>query len=258
VALQSAPARVGAGIKENSVTRHLTRTATAILTAALMLSASAGAALGAVGGPPNEDFSFAERGLTAQAFSVSCEGPDASGVTRCESTQIYIFDGRQRSSDDELGHANGGLTYLCVYHLVVAIGEDWVPVEPAVAEQGCTDDPQLTVVDTLESVTAAAPALELAETVCTYDPETGEEYCETGDAHSVAVEAQFTGTGDIVPQRWTNKSRSIFDDYRCTFSSSGNGIIREATVSITIDGTTLQPGFGQLSEGRTRFAQHCS
>jgi hypothetical protein len=257
VALQSAPARAGAGIKENTVTRHLTRTATAILAAATMLSVSAGAALAAVGGPPIEDVSFAERGLTAQAFSESCEGPDATGVTRCESTQIYAFDGRQRSND-ELGHANAGLTYLCVYHHMVAIGEDWVPVEPAVTEQGCSDGTQLTVVDTLESVAATVPALELTQTVCTYDPETGQESCEAGDAHSVAVEALFTGTGDVVPQRWSNKSRSIFDGYRCTFSSSGNGITREATASITIDGTTLHLGTGQLSDGRTRFVQHCS
>ena len=95
----------------------------------------------------------------------SCEGPDSAGVTRCESTQLYIFDGRQRS-DDSFGHANSGLTYLCVYHHAVAIGEDWVLVEPAIIEQGCADDPQLTVVDTLESVAAAAPALELTETSC--------------------------------------------------------------------------------------------
>ncbi len=97
------------------MTSHLTRAATALLAAVLMLSAFAGAALAAVGGPPNEDFSFAERGLTAQAYWESCDEPDAAGVTRCESTQLYIFDGRQRSND-AFGHANSALTYLCVYH----------------------------------------------------------------------------------------------------------------------------------------------
>ena len=99
------------------MTSHFTRAATAALAAALMLSVFAGAALAAVGGPPNEDFSFAERGLTAQAYWESCDEPDAAGVTRCESTQLYVFDGRQRSND-AFGHANSALTYLCVYHQV--------------------------------------------------------------------------------------------------------------------------------------------
>ena len=34
-----------------------------------------------------------------------------------------------------------------------------------------------------------------------------------------------------------SKGRSVFDGYHCTFSSSGGGVTREATASITIDGT---------------------
>ena len=239
------------------MTSHLTRTATALLAAVTMLSLFAGATLAAVGGPPNESFSFAERGLTAQAYWESCEGPDASGVNRCESTQVYVFDGRQRSNDD-LGHVNAALTYLCVYHQQVAFGEDGMPIEPALIEQGCADDPQLTVVDTLASVTAAVSDLELTETLCTYDPETGEPWCVDGDSRSVAVDVAFTGSGDVFAQRWTSKGQSLIDGVRCTFSSSGSGVSREASASMTLDGTAFAATFAQLSDGKTRFAQHCS
>lgn len=239
------------------MTRHLTRVATALLAAALMLSAFAGAALAAVGGPPNEDISFAERGLTAQAYWESCDEPDAAGVTRCESTQLYIFDGRQRSND-AFGHANSALTYLCIYHQDVAFDDEWLPVEPALVEQGCNDEPQLTVVGTLESVTADVPALELTAMLCTYDPETGEEECSPGQTRSVGVAALFTGTGDVAPSRWMSKNRSVFDGYRCSFQSSGSGVSREGTASMTFDGTVLGETSAQLSDGKSRFAQHCS
>jgi hypothetical protein len=257
VAWQSAPAAPGLPSKENTVTSHLTRLAAALLTAMMMLSLFAASALAAVSGPPSGDISFSERGITAQGYSESCGEPDAAGVVRCESLQAYVFDGRQHSND-EFGHANSSLTYLCVYHQQIAFGEDGVPVEPPLIEQGCSDDPQLTVVDVLESLTAAAPALELTETICTYDPETGEETCELGDTRMVAVEAAFTGVGDLSEQRWSSKTRSVVDGLRCTFSSSGSGISREATASLTIDGTAQDLGFGQLSDGKTRFAQHCS
>jgi hypothetical protein len=238
------------------VTSHSTRLAAALLTAVMMLSLYATSALAAVSAPPSGDISFAERGITAQAYSESCDEADSAGVTRCESVQAYVFDGRQ-SSNDEFGHANASLSYLCVYRQQVAFGEDGVPVEPPLIEQGCSDDAQLAVVDVLESLTAVAPSLGLTEAICTYDPETGEESCEVGDTRSVAVEAVFTGTGELIGQRWSSRTRSLVDGLRCTFSSSGSGIGREAVASLTIDGTTHELAFGQLSDGKTRFAQHC-
>ena len=239
------------------MTSHLARTATALLAAVTMLSLFAGATLAAVGGPPNEDFSFAERGLTAQAYWESCAEPDTSGLAQCESTQVYVFDGRQRSNDD-LGRVNTALTYLCVYHQQVAIGEDGYPVGPSLVEQGCVDDPQLAVVDTLESVAAAASSLELSQATCTYDPETGEGSCEEGGTRSVAVAVEFTGTGDVFAQRWSSRGQSVFEGVRCTYSTSGNGISREAVATMTLDGTALDPTFAQLSDGKTRFAQRCN
>lgn len=239
------------------MTTHLTRTATALLAAVTMLSLFAGAALAAVGGPPNEDFSFAERGLTAQAYWESCTEPDASGIALCESTQVYVFDGRQRSNDD-LGHVNAALTYLCMYRQQVAIGEDGYPVGPSLVEQGCIDDPELTVVDPLESVAAAVPSLELSQATCTYDPETGEPWCEEGGTRSVAVAAVFTGSGDVSAQRWSSRGQSVFEGVRCTYSSSGSGISREAVATMTLDGSALDPTFSQLRDGKTRFAQRCN
>lgn len=236
---------------------HITRAATALLAAGMTLSLLATTALAATPGPSSEDVTFAERGITAQGYSETCDGPDADGITRCEGTQAFIFAGRQRS-DDEFGHANGPLTYLCIYTYRAAYGEDGMPVEPPIVEQGCADDPQLVAVDTLESLTASVGALELTEMLCTYDPETGGEWCELGDSRFVPVEAVFTGIGEISSDRWNSKSRSVVDGARCTFSSSGSGIRRDATASITIDGTASGPVFGQLSDGKTRFAQRCS
>jgi hypothetical protein len=257
VAPPSAPIARRAQIKENTVTRHLSRTATALLSAVMALALFTGATLGAVEAPPSDDFSFAERGLTAQASWETCGEPDGAGIIRCEATQLYVFDGRQRSND-EFGHTNASLTYLCVYHVQVALGEDGGFVEPPVTEQGCSDDPHLAVVDTLESITAVVPALQLTEAICTYDPETGEESCEAGSTRSVAVEAVVTGIGDAFADRWSSKTRSEFDGIRCTFASSGSGISREATATMTIDGATLDPTFAQLHDGKTRFSQRCS
>jgi len=238
------------------VTSHLTRTAAALLAAVIMLSLSAGAALAAVGAP-SEDISFAERGITAQGIWESCDGPDADGITRCEMTQAYVFAGRQRSND-EFGHANASLSYLCVYHQQVAFGEDGVPVEPPLVEQGCADDADLTVVDTLQSLTASAPALELTEEICIEDPETGGVSCEPGSSRTVVVDAAFSGIGSISADRWSSKSRSLVDGVRCTFASSGSGIRREAVASVTIDGATIEPSaFAMLSDGKTRFTQRC-
>ena len=92
--------RAGADTKENPVTSHLTRTATAILAAALMLSVFAGAALAAVSGPPNEDISFAERGLTAHASWEGCDEPDARRHALRDAPSSTSSAGASDSIDD--------------------------------------------------------------------------------------------------------------------------------------------------------------
>lgn len=240
------------------MTSHPTRAAVALLAAIVTLSVLAGAAVAAVPGPPPEDISFVERGVTAQAFWESCEDPDADGAIRCEMTQAYVFDGRQRSAD-AFGRANASRTYLCVYHQQATLDEEGVPVEPPLIEQGCSDDPQLTIVARLASLTASVPALVLTEELCTVDPETGDVSCEPGHTRTVAVEAAFTGVGPLASDRWSSKSRTLVDGVRCTFSSSGSGVRRDATATIRIDGAALEsPAFAQLSDGKNRFAQRCN
>jgi hypothetical protein len=48
------------------------------------------------------------------------------------------------------------------------------------------------------------------------------------------------------------------DEYHCTFSSSISGVTREATATMTFDGIALAMTHSQLSDGKTRFAEHCS
>lgn len=239
------------------MTSHPTRTATALVAAVTMLSVLAGSAVAAVPGPPAEDLSFAERGITALGVWDACEAPDADGATRCEMTQAFVFTGRQHNND-EFGHANAALSYLCLYHQMVTLDASGELVEPPLIEQGCSDDPRLTVVDTLVSVSASAPGLELTEELCTVDPDTGGVSCEPGSSRTVAVEAAYTGIGSVESDRWNNRSRTLVDGVRCTFASSGSGVMREATASLTIDGSNVGPSaFAHLNEGRNRFSQRC-
>ncbi len=235
----------------------LTRSVAALLIALLLQTTIATAAAAASAVPALESFSFAERGLTAQAQWDRCDGPDAEGVTRCSMTQAYLFDGRQRSKDS-FGRNNGALTYLCVYLQQVAFTEDGSFVDPPIAEQGCVDDPAITVRGTLDSVTASVPALELTREVCDFDPEAGEGTCVPGAIRTASVDVTFVGTGPVIAERWQSKSRSIIDGVRCRYTSSGSGISREARASITVDGSTLDPSdFARLWDGKTRFAQRC-
>ena len=235
---------------------HFTRPAAALLIALVLLTVFAGATLGATE-PSGDSFTSAERGVTAQAVWESCEGPDIDGVIHCSATQLFVFDGRQRSSDI-FGRHNGALTYLCVYRNEVAFDEDRAPIGEPLEEQGCIDDPELAVSRSLESVTAAAAALVLTRIICTYDPDTGEPWCEEGSSRTVDVEAAFTGIGDVGSDRWSSRSSSVWDGARCMYSSSGRGISREATASMAIDGSSLESfAYARLSEGKMRFAQKC-
>lgn len=239
------------------MTRHFTRSAVVLFAAMFMLSMLAGAAEAAVS--PSTDFSYAEKGVTAMAFWESCEGPDADGTTACSQTQAFVFDGRQRSRDPELGRSNGGLTYLCVYRASVLLAEEGFPLGPVQIEQGCLDGIDLTYVKTLESLEASAPALELSELLCTIDPETGEELCEAGASRTVAVELSVTGIGPITTGRWHSNGQTIVDGVRCATTSSGKGINRDAIASLVIDGLAASGDsvHAQLTEGSMRFAQNC-
>ncbi len=235
---------------------HFTRPAAALLIAVMLLTVFAGATLGATG-PSGDSFTFAERGVTAEAVWESCDGPDIDGVTHCSATQVFVFDGRQRNNDI-FGRHNGALTYLCVYRSEVAFDEDGSPIGEPLEEQGCIDDPELAVSRNLESVTAAAAALVLTRTICTYDPDTGEPWCEEGSSRTVDIEATFTGIGDVVSDRWSSRSWSAWDGARCMYSSSGSGISREATASMAIDGSPIDSfAYARLSEGKMRLTQKC-
>ncbi len=235
---------------------HVNRMAAALLTAVMMLTVLAGTTLAATQ-PSGENFSFAERGITAQASWEACEDPDSQGVTRCAGTQVFVFDGRQRNTD-ALGRHNGALTYLCVFRYDVAFDEQGAPVGDPIEEQGCKDDPELTVVRTLERVTAATTELVLTRWICAHDPETGEASCEEGSSRTVSVQATFDGIGDIASERWTSASHSDEDGVRCRYSSSGSGIRRISTAETTIDGRALGPSTDALlSDGKTRFTQKC-
>jgi hypothetical protein len=238
------------------VSTRITR-AGAALFIALALSGLAGAAAAATPAP-TEDFSYAERGVSALAYWESCVGPDSAGITRCTIDNVYVFDGRQRS-DDPFGRMNTALTYLCVYRQAVAFAEDGSLVEEPTAEQGCHDDPHLALVGTLESLTVSTDALVLNEEVCVEDHDTGEVMCEPGSSRTVAVDATFVGIGPLVADRWNNKDQTIVDGVRCTFRSSGSGTRRQAEASVSIDGGALGPAvYAELGEGKMRFAQRCS
>ena len=237
------------------VTRAARRALALILSIGL-LAATVGGAAAAIT-PFPQDFSFDERGVRADAYWQTCEEPDTEGVTRCVTLNASVFDGRQHNRDAEFGNVNGAFSFLCVFRAEEAFTEDGYISEQR-SEGGCVVDPEI-VVDGLESLEVSA-SLDLVEEVCVIvDPETGETMCEPGPSRTVSVDLTFTGTGEILSDRWVASGTSVIDGVRCHFLSAISGIGRDASASIQVGDE--DPGASEyafMTDGRTRMSQRCA
>lgn len=236
-------------------TRALRR-ASALLMAIALLAVTVGVSAAATT-PFPQNFSFDERGLSASASWETCSEPDTEGVTRCESVNAVVFDGRQHNRDPEFGHVNASFSYLCVSRYEESFTEEG-PVAPPTNEGGCVIDPAI-VADALDSLEVSA-TLDLVEEVCVIiDPETGETICEPGVARTVSVDLAFTGIGATVSDRWRTTSTFVVDGVRCHSISAISGTGRDATASMELDGEDLGPSaYAFMTDGRMRYAQRCN
>jgi hypothetical protein len=232
------------------------RRASAFVAAIVLLSISAGASAAATA-PTPQDYSFDERGLTAYASWQSCDEPDAEGVTRCTSVDVFAFDGRQRNSDADFGKTNASFSYLCLTRHEEAFSEEGYVEEPFV-EGGCVDDPDIEA-DDLDTVEVSA-MVELAQESCiVIDPETGETICEPGPTRTVSVDIAFTGIGEITRDRWLSTGTFVIDGVRCHSLSATAGSGRDASATIQLDGEDHGPSqYAFLTDGRNRYAQRCA
>ena len=232
-----------------------TRHAAAVLAALVLVSLTIGTTAAATG-PVPDDFSFDERGVTAQAYWQQCTPAGADSTLRCVMTDVFVFDGRQRSRDSELGNANGALSYVCLNRHVEVLSDEG-PIEPPTNEGGCAIDPQIAM-DDLDSLLVSG-AVDLFAETCVEDPETYEVTCEYEPSRTVSVEVAFTGVGAVLEDRWHSSSTSIIDGVRCHSLSSSRGAGRDAVATIAIDGESSGPSeFAFIVDGRTRTIQRCS
>jgi hypothetical protein len=230
--------------------------AAAIVAAIALLSVTVGVTAAATT-PFPQDFSFDERGLSASAHWHACTEADAEGVTRCESVDAVVFDGRQHNRDPEFGNVNSAFSYLCVSRYEESLTDEG-PVAPPTSEGGCVIDPAISA-DGLDSLDVSA-TLDLVEEVCVIvDPETGETICEPGAVRTVSVDLAFTGIGETTFDRWRSNGTFVVDGVRCHTMSAMSGTGRDATASIVLDGEDLGPSdYAFMSEGRMRYAQRCT
>ncbi len=210
-------------------------------------------ALGSVGGSADaarrESFRFAEKGVTAQATVIDCVG--SRGVTTCEATGVYAFDGKERVS----GTRPQKGTFVCVdvfSFSFVGQGEGFTPLGE---ESGCTVAQRgaLSVGKKLSSARIAPTAVTLEELECTpTGPDTGT--CEVVGSRRVTVSARLTATSG--PMRMAY--RKSFEDQGCTLSFSARSTGREAAAVVMLDGERV-PGraFGSIERGMFRVKGSC-
>ena len=220
-----------------------------ILVALVLVVSALGAVGGSAGAAQRGSFGFAEKGVTAQAGVLDCG--ESGGVTTCDATQVYAFDGKQRVSGirPEKG------TFICVDVFSFSFVGDGEEFTPLGEESGCTVAPRgtLSVGKKLASARIAPTAVKLEELQCTpTGPDTGT--CEVVGSRQVTVSARLTATS--APMRMAY--RESFEDEGCTLSFSARSTGRDAAAVITLDGDTVTGRtFGSIEQGMFRVKRSC-
>ena len=109
-------------------------------------------------------------------------------------------------------------------------------------ESGCTDVSDGAFTVSSGSATLAPTQIQLYS--CS------RQTCTAGDV--VTVSGTFTGTGEVT----TYSGRGSFTENGCRYKYSYRGTSQQATVEITVDGTT-STGEGAINEERYSFSSTC-
>jgi hypothetical protein len=111
----------------------------------------------------------------------------------------------------------------------------------AIAEQAFTLDKKL------QGATLAPTTVTLNTFDC--QEATG---CTVVSSHDVQVAATMTGVGELQKI----KSRSSFDDGRCTYQNKNGGEVRTGTTNVILDGENIG-GEGTLAESQSLTVVRC-
>ena len=220
-----------------------------ILVALVLVISALGSVGGSAGAAQRESFRFAEKGVTAQAGVIDCG--ESGGVTTCEATQVYAFDGKQRVS----GIRPQKGTFVCVDVFSFSYEGEGEGFTVLGEESGCTVAPRgaLSVGKKLSSAWIAPTAVTLEELECTpTGPDTGT--CEVVGSRQVTVSARLTATSGLMRMA----HRESFEDDGCTLSFSARSSGREATAVVMLDGERVTgPAFGSIERGMFSVRGSC-
>jgi hypothetical protein len=215
----------------------------------MLLALGASPALARNDDPRNFKFSFSGTQLVVFAEPQCTPDTPEPGLETCTVSGVFAREGRAGRSD---------VSELCAFEVTfVRDMETGMPAGQDVVWEGCTDAATFEWSADLSSATASGTVTQ-AEQVCTFDPETGEGFCEpTGATREVTVTAVFSAETPPMAINDRQLSHSWFDGEHCMFRFSARGTAREGTVTLTVEGVTeVVPG--GLLEGRFSDSQRCS
>jgi hypothetical protein len=216
------------GQSRTTATRALAAFAASVLVALVAVGAA----------QAREAYSFSSKGVSADAYWESCT--TERGLTTCTFSNIYAFQGTERSRDT--GTMRG--TTVCFYTetFTYRSGPGQGPGGESSFESGCSSAPSgtLSVSNDLTSATLGASTV----TIWTY--ECTEEDCVPVTSREVTVSGWWTAGGPL----FSFSERFKFDDGTCTYTFSGKGQGRDGVATGTVDGTSLgESGYASISSG---------
>ncbi|HYH92214.1 MAG TPA: hypothetical protein VD763_03560 [Candidatus Saccharimonadales bacterium] len=195
---------------------------------------------------PQEDFSFSQSGLSADASTEVCvENADATAT--CSGTGVFLFAGKARVGGEGAIRGAELCAQAFTYTLVTATGE----AIDFSNEFGCTMDLGAGSVIAKDLSTAT-----LTPTTVTIQGETCDEIScvPAGTPRDIVVEGTWTGVGQVVREQY----RSVTDDGVCVSRDRSKGSFREATFAGTFDGQPLDAQYASLRNGKFSFSVSCA
>ncbi|HET7495385.1 MAG TPA: hypothetical protein VFJ80_08040 [Candidatus Limnocylindrales bacterium] len=221
-----------------SPTASIRRGVAAVGLVALLALTTAGSALADTGGggPVNVSSS----GSSASLFTSDCTS-NRNRTTTCHDTNVFAFVGMDH---DKLGRVIQKRSEACLFLDTYTFDDRTGNFISGSSESGCAEGLPSSALQ-ISKLTSAALGATITVTAydCSQDP------CVPISSRDVDVSATWTGTGSITSQ----KSRFVYDDGVCFQVSADKSSYRGATVSGTVDGTSIANADANLSDGRFTF-----
>ena len=162
-----------------------------------------------------------------QSATASSMAPRADGTY--SGTSLYVFRNDQG-------------TQVCIENV------DYDAANTLISEYGCAAIPEqaFTLDKKLQSATLAPSTVTLNTYRC------NEFECSAVSSRDVEVTATMQGVGELQHI----KSRSLYDDGRCTYQNKNGGEVRTATTNVILDGENIG-GEGSLAASQSLTVVRC-